>query len=285
MFPYLLFFNYVTQNLKAMKSKLLLVMLALPMIMTSCSNDEDGLTITRSYDPEVMTSRACFNMESPKDAYLYPVVPGTSEWSALHEQGLEAVYKALRVPHSTLRKMSTMGLVQTFLDYPYRPNTMLSNSMAFYPFFLNHFEIDETCKSIYNELKRRSDVEVSLMTFYRAFVYNPMSHYADMAFENLNLMASIDVFYKQLDKKGKKEFIKIALEKEEMFDEDYKYWGTPYVCFLIARLMYSENYTPFVETINKVEFGESFLNDMDMCFWADENNRELILDFGREFIK
>ena len=269
-----------------MKTKLLFsVIIVMFLSITSCGNDEDNLASTRSYDPEVMTSRACFNMERPKDAYLYPVVPGTDEWSALHEQGLEAVYKALRVPHSTLRKMSTMGLIQTYLDYPYRPNTALSNSSAFFPYFLEHFEIDETCKSIYNELKRRSDVEVSLMTFYRAFVYNPASYYADMAFQNLNMMASIDVFYKQLDTKEKKEFIKIALEKEEIFDEDNKYWYTPYACFLIARLMYSENFTPFVETIDKVEFCESFLNDMDMCFWEDENNRDLILDLGREFVK
>ncbi len=268
-----------------MKTKLLfVVILGMSLSITSCSNDEDNLALTRSYDPEVLTSRACFNMERPKDAYLYPVVPGTSEWSALHEQGLEAVYKALRVPHSTLRKMSTMGLIQTYLDYPYRPNTSLSNSLKFFPFFLEHLEIDETCKSIYNELKRRSDVGVSLMTFYKSFVYNPASYYADMAFQNLNLMASIDVFYKQLETVEKRELIKIALEKEKMFDEDDKYWGTPYACFLIARLMSSENYTPFIETINKMEFGNSFLNDMDMCFWGEDNG-ELILSFGREFIE
>ena len=69
-----------------MKTKLLFsVIIVMFLSITSCGNDEDNLASTRSYDPEVMTSRACFNMERPKDAYLYPVVPGTDEWSALHE--------------------------------------------------------------------------------------------------------------------------------------------------------------------------------------------------------
>lgn len=274
-------FNYVTQNLKAMKSKLLLVMLALPMIMTSCSNDEDELAITRSYDPETMTSRACFNMERPNDAYLYPVVPGTDEWSALNDQGMDAVLKALRVPHSTLRKMSTMGLIQTYLDYPFSGDLHFNNSSSQFPFFLQTLELDGTApKDIFGELKKRGDVETSIMTFYKSFIYNPNSLYSDLTFEHLNLLASIDIFYKQLNTSEKKEFVKIALEKAEMYADD-SFWGTPYACFLIARLMYSENYRPLVEAISKAKYGDSFLNDMDMQF----HEYNMILSLGKEFIK
>ena len=144
---------------KVFLSLVLLVMLALPMIMTSCSNDEDELAITRSYDPEVMTSRACFNMERPKDAYLYPVVPGTSEWSALHEQGMDAVLEALLVPRSTLRKMSTIGLLQTYLDYPFSGDLHFNNSSLMFPFYLKTLELNGTApKDIFGELKKRGDV-------------------------------------------------------------------------------------------------------------------------------
>ena len=266
-----------------MKTRFLfVVMLGMSLSITSCSNDEDDLALTRSYDPEVMTSRACFNMERPKDAYLYPVVPNTDEWTALHEKGMDAVLNALRVPSSTLRKMSTMGLLQTYLDYPFSGDLHFNNSSLMFPFFIQTLELDGTApKDIYNELKKRGDVETCIMEFYKSFIYNKDSYYSDLAFEHLNLLASIDIFYKQLDTMEKKEFIKIALEKEEMYGEDDKYWGTPYACFLIARLMESENYLPLISAMRSTNHGDSFLSDLDLQF----QQYGLVLSLAEDFIK
>lgn len=266
-----------------MKTKLLfVVILGMSLSITSCSNDEDNLALTRSYDPEVMTSRACFNMERPKDAYLYPVVPGTNEWNALSEKGMDAVLKALRIPHTTLRKMSTIGLIQTYLDYPFSGDLHFNNSSLMFPFYLKTLELDGTApKDIFGELKKREDVEACIMEFYKSFIYNPHSFYADLAFEHLNMLASIDIFYKQLDTIEKKELVRIALEKEEMYGDDDKYWGTPYACFLIARLMESENYVPFISAMRSADYGDSFLSDLDLQF----QQYDLVLSLAQDFIK
>jgi hypothetical protein len=51
------------------------------------------------------------------DAYDYPVRPGTDEWKAL--DSTTARYEVCQIPEDTLKNMSTQGLVETVLDYPF----------------------------------------------------------------------------------------------------------------------------------------------------------------------
>ena len=59
-------------------------------------------------------------------AYEYPVKPGTDAWRAFttHEEML----KACQIPESTLRAISTEGLVETVLNYPLYNDVLAYNS-------------------------------------------------------------------------------------------------------------------------------------------------------------
>jgi hypothetical protein len=60
------------------------------------------------------------------EAYEYPVKPGTDAWRAFttHEEML----KACQIPESTLRTVSTEGLVETVLNYPLYDDVLAYNS-------------------------------------------------------------------------------------------------------------------------------------------------------------
>ena len=66
------------------------------------------------------------NNSEISDAYNYPVKPGTDAWRAFttHEEML----KACQIPESTLRTMSTEGLVETVLNYPLYNDVLAYNS-------------------------------------------------------------------------------------------------------------------------------------------------------------
>lgn len=54
--------------------------------------------------------------EKAKDAYVFPVRPGMSEW-ARFQTGAEMA-EACQIPEQILKNMSTLGLVETCLNYP-----------------------------------------------------------------------------------------------------------------------------------------------------------------------
>jgi hypothetical protein len=61
------------------------------------------------------------NLKSPfstnvSDAYDYPIRPGTDEWRKLHN--MVEKYQVCQIPEDILKNMSTLGLVETVLDYP-----------------------------------------------------------------------------------------------------------------------------------------------------------------------
>ncbi len=55
------------------------------------------------------------NLE-PEDSYMYPVVPGMPEWAELKTG--EDRLAATQVSQETARRMSTDGLIETWLTYP-----------------------------------------------------------------------------------------------------------------------------------------------------------------------
>ena len=139
-------------------------MMAMSVVQYACSNDDD-LILTRA---DGIVAGDTFDMEPPTDVYQYPYVPNTPEWLELHSHGMQAVYAALEIPESILKNMSSAGLVQTFLDYTYCAEFMLSSS-TFWIAFESELEHHPTTKDIYAVLRNRSDAGRAVMYVFKTY--------------------------------------------------------------------------------------------------------------------
>lgn len=85
------------------------------------------------------TSSMFFKQERPADAYWYPVYPGTDQWKALAKEGVINVQSVIKIPDARLHTMSSAGLLQSYLDYPYAPEIW-------------HFHKDESVYQLYDNI-------------------------------------------------------------------------------------------------------------------------------------
>ena len=95
---------------------------------------------------------------SANDAYEYPIKPGTEEWKAFKSH--DDMLKACQIPESTLKSMSTKGLVETVLEYP------LFGDMMAYSSIQQGFEAVASRFNGLSELLNRKDAGTELLAVY-----------------------------------------------------------------------------------------------------------------------
>jgi len=251
-------------------------LMAAAAMMSSCGEEEDEL-MTRS-DTE-WTDDTFFDLEPPTDAYDYPVEPGTDKWLKLHAKGLDAVYAALQIPESDLKKMSATELVLSFLKNPYSAMFTASSSSN-YMGFLSMVERHPNFKAIYDELKKRDDAA-------RAVIYilkNYDSYDLDFALLKLPVlpfMASEECIYGKLNDSGKRVAVAMALERLNQKPDDLGFYGHP-IAFMAGRIMRSVEFKPMMDYINAHSGVSGFLeNEMLM----EENFTPAILELAANYVK
>jgi len=95
---------------------------------------------------------------SASDAYEYPIKPGTEEWKAFETH--DDMLKACQIPESTLKSMSTKGLVETVLEYPLFGDIMAYSSIQ------QGFEVVASRFNGLSELLNRKDAGTELLAIY-----------------------------------------------------------------------------------------------------------------------
>jgi len=108
------------------------------------------------FPPIVQTNSA--QAASANDAYDYPIKPGTEEWKAFETH--DAMLKACQIPESTLKSMSTKGLVETVLEYPLFGDIMAYDSIQ------QGFEAVASRFNGLSELLNRKDAGTELLAIY-----------------------------------------------------------------------------------------------------------------------
>ena len=245
----------------------------------ACSDDEDSI-LTRA---DGIEAGAAFDMEPPTDVYQYPYVPNTPEWLELHSHGMQAVYAALEIPESILKNMSSAGLVQTFLDYTYCAEFLLSSS-TFWIAFESELEHHPTTKDIYAVLRNRSDAGRAVMYVFKTYDFKGDHLFPLTEFMALHMMASVDDIYGKLSSDEKRVAVAIVLQrlKEYHQEEDSEdVIMTKLASFLVGRIMRSVKYEPLMKLLNSDDRLNSFLDTQDlMC-----DNYDKILDIAKSYIK
>ena len=252
--------------------QLSLLSLATIAVMCSCQKDEPvglnyerySLSIgeTRSVDYlTTLDSDECMGIVRPTDCYTYPYLPGTDAWNELHNQGLQVVHEACKIPEDILRILSTEAVVQAFFDFPFISEIYAYNSM------LEGFNSMTNKNSAYAEILKRDDVASILVERY----VNYKAVGCDAAIYHtpeLELLLAQPEIYNMLDKNQCKEIVKEALNKISArlnYDPELK-WLHINTCLMMGRLMLSAGYEDFKEAVSGSEALQKYLDSQDYSF-------------------
>lgn len=268
-------------NLNAMKKILFLASALLALSFSACndSKDEEFMELfTRVDYGEDFTSSICFDLEAPADRYRYPVLPGCAEWLDLHNLGMDAVLIALQVPSAEIEKMTCEGLLQTYLDYPYIGDITLG-SYTEYKTFLSCLGCDNE-KRLFKQMKKQGNMADCLLKYYKAFNCNTRCLNYSYVWRVLNYFCSLDEFNKDLSSSQKKELVRVAFEKMELFEKTTGWECNTAPLFLMARTMMNDGYKPFVNKVKSDENLYIFVKDG----WDDINLYQTrVIGFAKEY--
>lgn len=233
---------------------------------------------------------SCRDIPEPNDTYIYPIKPGTPQWEALASG--DDKLNACQIPYSTLRSISTEGLIQSWLNFPLANEILLANSVQkATEFFIDNFSgLQELCK--------RNDAGEKLYEWYKQM--NPMCIdrlTSDLdrgaytfSFTYIEMLLGQDTILNKLATSQKKLLVSEAVSK---YNNKNKYavyfgpFGTATCMFICGKSMQNALYQPFLAEVQNSLILEQFLN---ACLApADEELRsELmtsILNHSLNFIK
>lgn len=211
----------------------------LMLLIYSCSNEK---TIPNScvYD-------------APKDAYAYPILPGTQAWIDL--QTTENRWQATQIPHSVLTNISAKGLIESWLNFPFRLDIFLTNSyQKATEYMIAHF-------SGLQELFNRPDAAHELLERYKLLNPDCVSSFNtssekvghSFTFAYLELLIAQEQILSQMNLSTQKQLVKEAynkyqrkLKNAEYFDVSTRDFGL----LIGARVMFHLKYPPFMNEIN-----------------------------------
>lgn len=224
-----------------MKKYIALAVLCLSSLCwVSCTDDpepEDELlsnTLIGKEMPENLradyyqyTSSMFFKQERPADAYWYPVYPGTDQWKKLWEEGIFNVQSVIRIPDERLHTMSSAGLLQSFLDYPFigDVHTLISNYES------TDYTYNVVAKSQFSffleEMQKRPDMGKVILQFMENYDITAKSselYYYGLFYDIFNiLMTPEKEFYCQLRDADKLLDLMCVMVKLQHAGESLKY--------------------------------------------------------------
>lgn len=220
----------------------------------------------------------------PKDAYDYPVKPGTPAWQAFttHEQMLSAC----QVPENILRTMSTRGLVETALAYP------LFGDMRAYLDLQHGFDIVVANSNALAELLTRQDAGSELLSRYQSMdplavdptwtsvqrgQYDAEFLYIEMLLAQPSVLATLtyqerrDLLAQALD----------TLEGKQQRQDLYGHLGQERTGLVMARLLQFENDVSFLDKIRHDPALQDFIQTSTL---APDPSLQAIVTSAREFL-
>ncbi|MCR9226309.1 MAG: hypothetical protein NXH90_02655 [Flavobacteriaceae bacterium] len=230
------------------------------VILIGCGKEDEVICL--SYTPEI------------SDQYIFPIRPGMQEWEKLTSG--QQMIEALQVPDNLLKDMSSFGLVETCLDYPLLP--------AMIAFDTIQYGVERQMENFngFHELVTREDAGSIMLG--RSKQMNPrcippsseiMAGEYTLTFIYIGMVQSQYVFIEQLSSIERGELLKEAMKKYNQFEiigEPYGILNQKVEALLMARVMVSEGYKPFLEEIARNDSMDIFIKYVEL------DNREEILN-------
>ena len=244
-------------------------MILLFIFSVSCSKEDD--VICSTFIPKV------------SDQYMFPVRPGMPEWAEF-TSGQEKT-NALQVPEDILKNMSSNGLVETCFDYPLLVTMMAVDTIQ--------YGLEKQMEEFngFHELMTREDAGRIMLARFKQTNVECIPKGDEIIVGNYTLffvytgmIQAQSVFLEQLAPSELRELLDEALIKYnqmELIGDPYSILNLKIEALLMARVMVSEKYEPFLEEIANNESLEIFIK------YGELNNQletlNTILDYANQF--
>jgi len=217
-----------------------------------CGKEDDEICL--SFEPEA------------SDRYIFPVRPGMPEWAEF-TSGQEKI-DALQVPEDELKNMSSYGLVETCLDYP-----LLAAMMAFDTI---QYGVERQMENFngFHELVTREDAAQIMLARFKQMNSGCIPQGDEiirggytLTFIYTGMVQAQYVFIEQLSSGERGELLDEAVKKYNQFEligDPYSILNLKIEALLMARVMVSEGYEPFLSEIAKNGSMEIFVKYVEL---------------------
>jgi hypothetical protein len=174
----------------------------------------------------LMNSLFVFSQTRIKDVYEFPVKPGTAEWG--HFETIEKRIAVLQMPDAILSKISTEGLLETCLEFPYLLDILYGDHAQ------HGFERLMAEFNGFRELFKRSDLTNVLLERYRNFSIDVAGIRAKKDVDQgmftfrhfvLEFMLTQDAVFENLSREQEKQLFLLSFEHRRIKRENSNIFG------------------------------------------------------------
>jgi hypothetical protein len=227
----------------------------------------------------------CISVSYP-DHYEYPLKPGSQEWIDLGSRNNRAL--ACLIPQDIIMSMSTEGLLETLLNYPfildfrafdkmqngfnmlksenYGFNELYNRENIYQVFYDGYNSMSLNCEDIYPPIFLGRAAPTSLaLSIYEMFI--AQEDFLNSLNEETRIKIFILIYHKHLSKIKNK-----YLESEKQIS-----------AAILGRIMYKSNYKPFIDECNNNDFIKIFIDSVPTTRPVDIFPVETIENYAEEF--
>lgn len=221
------------------------------------------------------------------DTYDYQIDPKSDEWKKLNSH--KEMVAACQIPAETLKVISTEGLVESMLNYPLILDFMVSEELQ------NYFNDITDELNGFKELYQREDLyDVFTQRYEKMSLYCKKNPYPPFGY-NIQTPSSISFMIFECLLFQDKLLDSINIEQQYFIfdlvydklqikeDLDFSGFGKLASSAILGKIMYKNNFLPFMEICNKTEFMEFFIEQIPVIKPQDYYPTDTIIKYATEF--
>jgi hypothetical protein len=219
------------------------------------------------------------------DSYQYPVKPGTEEWIALGSR--EARGQSCMIPQEILKTISTGGLFESLLSYPF-----IIDYGAWEKFQLG-FEYLKNENKGFAELYGREDLYQIIFNWYssmsvecKEWIYRPFNAPVGVELEIIEMFIFQNEFLDSLNHDREIDIFKLIFDKLQSKISNGSVEGEELVSTaILGKIMFRSGFSPFVNECNTEDFIRFYIEFIPFYRPVDLSPTEIIEKYAKDFYK
>jgi hypothetical protein len=255
--------------LKKIKRRTETVSIALLLtVLLSCSKEDSITCVSNSFS----------------DVYEYPLKPGTQEWIDLVSREERA--QACMIPQAILETISTGGLFESLLDYPF-----IIDYLAWEKFQLGFNKLKSENKG-FAELYSREDLSQVIFAWYgsmildcKEWIYHPLNT-APLSIElqTIEMFIFQDEFLDSINQDREIELFKLIFRKLQLKIKHGYYESEKIISSaILGKIMFRNEFSPFINECNNNDFIKFFIEYIPDYRPVDLSPTEVIEKYADDF--
>jgi hypothetical protein len=224
----------------------------------------------------------CISYSFP-DAYKYPIKPGTQEWIDLGSRDARA--NACMITEEILQKISTGGLFESLLSYPF-----ILDYGAWEELQVGFEKLKSENKG-FTELYSREDLFHIIYEWYESmsldckeWIYHPSHAPIEVELEIIEMFIFQNEFLDNLNQDQIIEIYKLIFNKlQSKVEHGYPDGGKWISAAILGKIMYREEFKQFIDECNNNEFILFFIESIPLYRPVEIDPIEIIAKYTEEF--